>query len=222
MFDGHLRAGVAKAVDPVGARLHRAGVTADHLTAFGVAASAATATVIATGHLLWAAALLALAGAGDLLDGPVAKAAGTTSVRGAFFDSVSDRLSDALVFFGVAWHLLATRGDHYSLLPMAILGAAALVSYTRAKADALGYDATGGLMERAERFLTLGFALLFPVLLMATLWVLFTLTALTAIQRFVKVWRQADRPARSTPPRRNPRPGTRRSESWRRSTRRAR
>jgi len=77
---------------------------------------------------------------------------------------------------------------------MAILGAAALVSYQRAKADALGYDARGGLMERAERFIVLGFGLLFSGILIPTLMVMFVLTAFTAGQRFVKVWRQASKP----------------------------
>jgi CDP-diacylglycerol--glycerol-3-phosphate 3-phosphatidyltransferase len=46
-------------------------------------------------------------------------------------------------------------------------------------------------MERAERFIVLGFGLLFSELLIAVLWVMFVLTLVTAVQRFVKVWRQA-------------------------------
>ena len=56
--------------------------------------------------------LLILTGLHDLLDGPVAKAAGTASVRGAFFDSVTDRVSDAVIMGGVAWYLVSEHQGH--------------------------------------------------------------------------------------------------------------
>ena len=77
----------------------------------------------ATGHLHLAIVLLILTGLHDLLDGPVAKASGTSSVRGAFFDSVTDRVADALILGGVAWYLVSTHPGHLVLLPFAILGA---------------------------------------------------------------------------------------------------
>src|SRR5438874_293853 len=83
------------------------------------------------------------------------------SPRGAFFDSVSDRVSDTMVLGGVAWYLASTHGAHAALLPFAVLGASNLVSYERARAEALGFTARGGLMERAERMLLLGAGLAF-------------------------------------------------------------
>jgi CDP-diacylglycerol--glycerol-3-phosphate 3-phosphatidyltransferase len=74
---------------------------------------------------------------------------------------------------------------------MAVLGGAMLISYERAKAESLGYDARGGLMERAERFAFLGFGLLFDSLLVPVLWVMLALILFTAAQRFAKVWAQA-------------------------------
>ena len=62
---------------------------------------------------------------------------------------------------------------------------------SRAKAEALGFNAKGGVMERAERIILLGLGLLFQALLVPILWVMLVLTAVTAVQRFVKVWRQA-------------------------------
>ena len=84
------------------------------------------------------------------------------------------------------------------MLPVAVMSLAMLVSYQRAKAESLGYDAKGGIMERAERFIVLAFGLLFTELLVWTLWFMLVLTGVTAVQRFVKVWRQAsaDRPVR--------------------------
>ena len=93
-----------------------------------------------------------------------------------------------------------TQPGRIALLPMAVLGASMLISYERAKAEALGYNAKGGLMERAERMIALGFGLLFQQFLVPILWVMLVLTLVTAGQRFVKVWKQASAevPARTT------------------------
>lgn len=191
MFDGRFRSSFEVGFKPVGATLHKAGVRADHLTLFGVAAALAASVAIANGALRGGFLLLALTGLTDVLDGAVAKASGSASPRGAFFDSVSDRLSDALLFGGVAWYLQSTYGGHAFMLPMAVLAGAMLISYERAKAEALGYDARGGLMERAERFGFLGFGLLFDSLLVPVLWIMLVLIVFTAGQRFAKVWVQA-------------------------------
>jgi CDP-diacylglycerol--glycerol-3-phosphate 3-phosphatidyltransferase len=124
----------------------------------------------------------------------VAKASGTASPRGAFFDSVSDRVSDSLVLGGVAWYLAGHDGAHAALLPFAVLGASTLISYERAKAESLGFSAKGGLMERAERVIALCVGLLFGAVLVPVLWVMLTLTLVTAVQRFVMVWKQASAP----------------------------
>jgi CDP-diacylglycerol--glycerol-3-phosphate 3-phosphatidyltransferase len=105
------------------------------------------------------------------------------------------------------------------MLPVAIMATAMFISYQRAKAESLGYDAKGGLMERAERFIVLAFGLLFSEILIPVLWVMLALSLFTAGQRFVKVWRQA------TSDRQVPvRPGLdrRRARSARRSDRRQR
>jgi CDP-diacylglycerol--glycerol-3-phosphate 3-phosphatidyltransferase len=195
MFDGRWRAAVDRSTGPAGEALVRRGVTADVLTASGLVMAAITAVVVATGHLLLAIPLLALTGFHDLLDGPVAKAGGTASVRGAFFDSVADRVADAVIMAGVAWYLVSQGEGHLAILPLAILGVTSLVSYERAKAEALGLEAKGGLMERAERMILLGVGFLAPWLLVPVLWVLFGLITLTAIGRFLKVWRAAEGPA---------------------------
>jgi CDP-diacylglycerol--glycerol-3-phosphate 3-phosphatidyltransferase len=173
-------------------------VTADQFTALGLAMAAATAVVIGSGRLRLGLVLLIASAVPDLLDGAVAKASGTASPRGAFFDSVADRVTDSLVLGGIAWHLAATEpGGRIMLLPMAVLGTSTLISYQRAKAEGLGYSAKGGLMERAERIAALCLGLLVPSLLVPILWVMLALTSLTAVQRFVKVWRQADAPPRA-------------------------
>ena len=181
---------------PVGSALRQAGITADHLTATGLVMAVATAVAVGTGNLRIGVVLLGLAAIPDLLDGAVAKASGTASARGAFFDSVADRVTDSLLLGGVAWYLATTEGGLAPLLPMAVLGTSTLISYERAKAESLGYDARGGLMERAERIIALAVGLAFSSLLVPVLWLMLALTSLTAVHRFTKVWRQAtaDRP----------------------------
>lgn len=191
MFDGRFRTSFEKGLRPVGVSLRRAGIKADHLTAFGGVMSGAAAVAIANGALRGGLLLLALTAIPDVLDGAVAKASGTASPRGAFFDSVMDRVADALLLGGVAWYLDTTEPGRIALLPMAVLGASLLISYERAKAESLGFDARGGLMERAERLVLLALALLFDSLLIPALWLMLVLTLITAGQRFVKVWRQA-------------------------------
>ncbi len=223
MFDGRWRGAVDRSTGPVGQRLQRLGITADMLTATGLVSATATAVAVGSGHLHLAILLLILTGLHDLLDGPVAKASGTSSVRGAFFDSVTDRVSDALILGGVAWYLADTHPGHLVLLPFAILGATSLVSYQRAKAESLGITAKGGLMERAERMILLGIGFLSPSFLVPVLWVMLALTMATALGRFVRVWRLAEAPVALPTPRRQrrvrsaARAGTRRSSSspWR-------
>ena len=191
MFDGNWRSAVNRGLDPIGSVLCRMGISADAATAFGIAMAAVAAVVIGRGHLILGLVFLILTGLPDALDGPIAKAAGTSSARGAFFDSVSDRVCDALLFGGVAWYLGANEPGQIFMLPVALMATASVVSYQRAKAESLGLDAKGGLMERAERFVVLGAGLAFSVVLIPVLWAMLGLTAGTALFRFAKVWRQA-------------------------------
>jgi len=175
----------------LGTRLVRLGVSADLVTAIGVVLSAVNAVVIGLGDLYVACGLLIVGGLMDTLDGVVAKAAGTSSKRGAFFDSVADRISDSLLFAGLAYYLAAGHHPREALLPVAILAVGSVISYERAKAESLGFDAKGGLMERAERLIGFGLAMLFHIVMVEILWALLALTMATAVGRFVRVWRQA-------------------------------
>ena len=218
MFDVRFRTDFERALRPLASNLRRAGINADHLTGLGVVMAVAAAIAIGNGALRAGLLLVALTAVPDLLDGAVAKVSGTASPRGAFFDSVSDRVTDALVLGGIGWYLASEHGDHMALLPFAVLGASALISYERAKAESLGYTAKGGLMERAERIIAICFGLTFSALLVPVLWVMLALTVATATHRFVKVWRQADPP----PPARRTRPVRPAMEArwraWREST----
>jgi CDP-diacylglycerol---glycerol-3-phosphate 3-phosphatidyltransferase len=191
---------VVRAFRQLGPKLAAIGVKADHVTLIGLLAAALTGTLIALGHF-YAAVVVGVTGClMDTLDGAVAKAAGTSSKRGAFFDSVSDRVADMFIFGGVAWYFAGGPGrdPQMALVPFAILGVSNTISYERAKAESLGYVAKGGLMERAERLIGLGIILLlsalFHIPLVPMLLALLGLCVLTALQRFFKVWNQASAP----------------------------
>jgi CDP-diacylglycerol--glycerol-3-phosphate 3-phosphatidyltransferase len=193
VFDGRFRSSVDKGVGPIGSALARTGLSPDHLTALGLVMAVPAAVAIASGRLALGLVLLVASAIPDLLDGALAKASGTSSTRGAFFDSVADRVTDAIIMGGVAWYLQSSRHGHAGMLPFGILAVSTLISYERAKAESLGFTAKGGLMERAERIILLCVGLFLPVVLVPILWVMLVLTSVTAVQRFAKVWRQATR-----------------------------
>lgn len=193
MFDGKFRAPVERAVKPIGDTLRRTRMSPDHLTLIGLIIGAGAGVAIGWGRLTLGFLLVVLAALPDLLDGALAKASGTSSQRGAFFDSVIDRVTDAFLFGGLAWYFIDSHPENPELgvLPMAVLAVSSIISYQRAKAESLGLNAKGGLMERAERVILLCFGLLFDNLLVWVMWLMLVLVTITAVQRFIKVWKQA-------------------------------
>ena len=116
MFDGNWRTAVDRSLVPIGHSLRRAGVSADVITVIGITMATVAAVTIGAGYLRVGFLFLLLTGIPDALDGAVARASGTGSARGAFFDSVSDRLTDALLFGGVAWYLAGSEPGRIMLL----------------------------------------------------------------------------------------------------------
>ena len=113
MFDGRWRSTFESGLKPVGDNIRRTGITANQLTSTGLVMAVAASLAIANGWMSAGVLLLFLTAVPDVLDGAVAKASGTASPRGAFFDSVVDRVSDALLLGGVAWYLSTTQpGPH--------------------------------------------------------------------------------------------------------------
>ncbi len=196
MFDKRFRGHVERVTVPVGKTVGRSRITADHLTATGLLFAVGATVAVGAGHLALGTALFICAALPDMFDGAVAKATGTSSPRGAFFDSVADRVTDMAILGGIAFYLSGKDGGRAAMLPMAAMAVGVLVSYERARAESLGYTAKGGLMERAERTIALMVGLAFPVLLIPVLWLLVVLTSVTAVHRFVMVWKQAAKPPR--------------------------
>lgn len=104
----------------------------------------------------WAGAMILFAGLFDMLDGQVARMGNMSSKYGALFDSVLDRYSELVTFLGICYYLV---GHHYFLSSLfAFIGliGSMMVSYVRARAEGLGIECKGGLMQRPERVVLLG------------------------------------------------------------------
>lgn len=135
-------------ITPVIERLGRWGVRPNHLT-FGALVLALTAGwALAGGSLMWGAWLLVAAATFDLLDGLLARHLQIGSKSGAFLDSFADRCAEGAVFGGLAYY---GAGGPLTWVAIWALIASILISYARARAEALGADCSLGLMQRPER-----------------------------------------------------------------------
>lgn len=183
---------VERITRPIGAGIARTGVSPNQLTTLGLLLTTAAAVLVGTGSLVAGGWVLLAGGLMDTFDGAVARARGTSTPFGAFYDSVSDRLSDGIILAGLAY---AVRTDaRLFVLTAVALVAAQVTSYVRAKAEAIDLDCSVGLLERAERAVLLMVALVFNAwVLEPILWLLAVGGAVTVAQRIHHVWCQIDR-----------------------------
>jgi len=125
------------------------------LSAIGSAAGLAAGALFALDRPVWAGVLVFVCGAFDVLDGLAAVHTKRQSLFGAIFDSSLDRYADFFIFAGLAYHF---RQNTVLWLAFAAFLGAVMVSYTRARAEGLGFDCRVGIMQRSERLLLLSLA----------------------------------------------------------------
>ncbi len=181
-----LLAGRAPALllDPVVRVLAWAGVSPAMVTTAGLIGSLVAAVLIARGELVAGGIVVLLAAGLDMFDGALARATGRATRFGAVLDATFDRISEAAVLFGMLVYELELGNREESLLIFAALTGSLLVSYVRAKVEAMGGTMSDGLFTRTERVVLTGAALI-TGWLRAGLWVLAVLTLLTAAQRLL-------------------------------------
>jgi len=152
-LNAYARGAVDRVVVPIARGLVRLGATANWLTFTGLVLTVAGIAILLAGHRLAGGIVAGVAGVTDAFDGAVARLRGTSGPLGAFYDSVTDRVGDAVIFGAAAW---LVRDDPLLFgLAIVALGGAQVTSYIRAKAESLGWKATVGIMERAERTLVI-------------------------------------------------------------------
>jgi CDP-diacylglycerol--glycerol-3-phosphate 3-phosphatidyltransferase len=183
-----LKGSIRKFVSPLGRFLADLGVPPAAITYTGLVLSAVAGWSLARGHFIGAGLLLILAGICDMIDGAAARAGNTATPVGAFLDSTIDRYSEIVVFLGALFYYLhrSPRGPETATAAVVLIALAGslMVSYTRARAEAVGEECQVGIAERPERLIILIVgALLGPVVFRVALWVLAILSHVTAFQR---------------------------------------
>lgn len=189
-FTDYLRLWFKWVLDPLARLFLRLGLTPNMVTMLGLLGNTVGAYFLARGDLLTGGILIAVMTPIDALDGTMARLRGEASDWGAYVDSVSDRYSELIIYGGLLYHFL-TVGD--TLGGMLTFGAAAgsvLVSYVKARAEGLGYEAKVGLLTRAERYIVLAPSLIFNLIYIG-LGILAVLANITALQRIFYVRRHA-------------------------------
>lgn len=192
---------VYRIIDPVTRALVRLGVHPNAITTFGFVVTMGAGYLYHSDHVRWAGFLVLLGGVVDIFDGKVARESGLASKFGSFYDSTLDRLSEIVVFLGLI-SLYNQYGrelaDVWMVYVIALaMGGSLMVSYTRARAEALGLDCSVGFMQRAERVVLLGGGSLFfglmwdGLVLKGVLIALAVTTMATAVQRIIWVYRHA-------------------------------
>ena len=161
-------------------------MTPTAMTVLGLVVVIAGSMVIASERLVLGVAAVAVGSLLDGLDGAVARASDRVTMKGAFLDSVFDRLGEIFAFGGLA---VAFAGEARVLLLIILsVGGALMVPYLRARSEAEGVDGKGGLMGRAERLILfcagLALGLVEPML-----WLFTALVWLTVVVRFVRTYR---------------------------------
>jgi CDP-diacylglycerol--glycerol-3-phosphate 3-phosphatidyltransferase len=190
MLNIFARASVSRVTDPIGKALVRVGLTPNAMTVFGTAGAMVCALVLfPNGFLLagtltvWGFAML------DLLDGAMARARGYGTPLGAVLDATCDRLVDGALFAAIAWWCFVRDDNHPAAAAALIcLVLAQVISYVKARAEASGLEADGGLVERAERLIialvgTGLHGLGVPYAVDVSLWLLAVLSVITLVQR---------------------------------------
>lgn len=193
------RAFWAKLLTPTARFLLRIGVGPDVVTLVGTAGVVAGALVFfPRGQLLVGVLVITAFVFSDLLDGTMARLAGTPSKWGAFLDSTLDRFGDAAIFGGLVMYFVGPGdSDWQAALALYCLVMGSVTSYARARAESLGMEAKGGLAERADRLVAIlvmtGLSDIFdlPVLIPLTLAVLAVASTVTVLQRVLTVRAQA-------------------------------
>ena len=190
-FLRHIFKGV---LDGIAGFLNRLGIRPNIVTAAGLIGNIAAAVMISFGNLTWGGIVAMLVGPLDALDGTMARLRNESGRYGAFVDSITDRYSEIALYGGLLVYFNRSGTWRDALLVFFAVIGSIMVSYTRARAEALGYSAKIGLLTRAERYIVLipGIIFGYPRI---SLWILAILTNITAIQRFLYVRKLAKHPS---------------------------
>lgn len=200
LLPGWLTRGYLRLIEPVADWLVQRGVSPNAITTVGTLCSVAGGVIYGTGHIRTGGWFLGLTALFDVLDGEVARRTHRSSTFGAFYDSTLDRVADGFVLGGLAVFFTTRPGwVGTTMVVVCLLGLIGtyVTSYARARAEALGFDAKVGVLQRPERVVLLSapqafFGLALGGIVLIAIIVLVTVTSwITAVQRIAAVSRAA-------------------------------
>ncbi|HXT37848.1 MAG TPA: CDP-alcohol phosphatidyltransferase family protein [Chloroflexota bacterium] len=174
--------------------LLKAPITPNWITVIGLIFTLVVALLVGAGYLLAGGIVLALTSVTDIADGALARARNECTDYGAFFDSLLDRIGEAVIGVGIIiYYVNHGHAMEGSLLTYLSVCGALMVSYARARAEGLGLDCSVGFMARPERIVVTVAGLVLSAafglwILTASLWILLVTTFLTTAQRLLHVY----------------------------------
>src|SRR6188474_2820184 len=189
-FTDYLRLWFKWFLDPLGGFFNRLGITPNMMTMLGLIGNSIGAYYLARGEMLTGGLFVLLMTPIDALDGTMARLRGESGDFGAFVDSVSDRYSELIIYGGLLYHFLTLGEPIGGLLVFGTAAGSVLVSYVKARAEGLGYEAKVGMLTRVERYLVLAPALVFNLLYLG-LAIIAVFANITALQRIWHVRKHA-------------------------------
>ena len=189
----YLKKGALRTIEPAISLLARHNVSPNAITTVGTLLTIAAGVVYGTGHIMTAGWIMAATAFFDVVDGEVARRTGRSTVFGAFLDSTLDRVEEGAVLTAVAWYFADTGHAIPAAACVATVLGSLMVSYTRARAEALGVECKVGIATRPVRVVLLSIGLVFAKgaqvfdveLLAPAIYAIGALTAVTVVQR---VW----------------------------------
>jgi len=153
MLQSSIKAPVTRVITPLCRGLLKAGITPNQMSAFGgISSSAVAIALFGSGHFFAATIVTTLFVLFDLLDGTMARLSNSTSRWGALLDSTLDRVADAAILGAIAYWL-SRHNDRLVPVILIVLISGSLISYIKARAEALDIECIGGIAERTERLI---------------------------------------------------------------------
>ena len=194
MITDWLRGQMRGYVESVAWLLHSYGLSPNTITLIGTTGMFIIGLLLAQGYFLAGGLLMAIVGSLDAVDGGLARLTNQVTKFGAFLDSTTDRWAEAAVYGGLLWWYIGQGAKLEAMLVYVTIIGSLLVSYIRARAEAVGMECKVGILTRFERMAVLGLGLLFEQTffgqLQITLILLAVFSNFTAMQRLLHVYNQ--------------------------------
>jgi CDP-diacylglycerol--glycerol-3-phosphate 3-phosphatidyltransferase len=201
LFPENLQNRFLRLLDPLVSALAKRGIHPNSITLAGFVITCMAAVALSKGSLRSGGLLILLGGLCDCIDGNLARAGGKATRFGALLDSVIDRYSEFVMFLGIAAYFITLKNYYILVVTFIALCGSIMVSYTRARAESLGFESKAGMTQRAERIVFLGFgALIHPMVFKLSIWLVAILSNITALQRLRQAAMHEESPSSQKPP----------------------